>query len=223
MNAVVVPCNNWNAVVEQIRKRTRVRVICGIRTPEAREARDDFFYCDHSYLKHGWRNGTFRLVRRGTHLTRVIHNSSDRLKTFGVELRPWKKDGRHVVVIAPSEHSARYFGLEGEAERLAAEAKRCTERDVVIRRKDHMGFWQALEGAWACICVRSIGGVEAAIAGIPVFSTPLCPSWPISAGSIKDIDRPTYCDRYDWANSLAWSSWRFGEIQSINYETYQCV
>jgi hypothetical protein len=186
-----------------------------------REGRE-FFYVDHSYFQRSWKYCNFRLIRNGIHLTRVIPNDIVRLGKFSVDIAPWRKNGNHVVVIEPSPFIREFYDLpEDIADRMAEEVKQHTDREVVVKR-GKQALPEALYHAWACVCPVSVAGVEAAILGVPVFSTPNCPSWPISAGELKDIERPVLKDREAWANSLAWSSFNEHEAHLIDYRNYQC-
>ena len=66
----------------------------------------------------------------------------------------------------------------------------------------------------------SVAGIEAAILGIPVFSGPICPTLPISAGTLEQIENPTLHERRPWLCSLAYANWRISEIPKIHLEDY---
>lgn len=177
-------------------------------------------YADHSYFNRGWEKGMFRLVRGAIHLTRICPGKHDRLKTLGVEIQPWRENGNHIVVIVPGSYIAGWLHIEHAVHDMVAEVKRYTDRPILMQPKGYR-LSDALKGAWAAICPVSVGGVEAAIAGVPVFSTALCPTWPINPGPLCDIEKPALHDRYEWAQSLANASWRCDEIHMIDLESYQ--
>jgi hypothetical protein len=210
-------------IEKKFAKTTSVNVVLGISGMEKDKARmiDDFFYVDHGYFKREWTTGFFRLIRNNLHLTRVIGNHENRLEKFGVEIQPYRKTGRSILVVSPGEIMAQFLGIEGIGEAMAEECRKYTDRPVYVKPKDGTPLMHALRDVWAVVCPVSVGGVDAAMAGIPVFSTPMCPSWPINSGDLKDLDNPTYPERYEWANSLAWSTWHFDEIPFIPYKTYQ--
>ena len=209
-------------------KARNIPVVVGLLDGNAANTRGkDHLYADHSYFNRGWENNVFRIIRRGIHLTRVISHKVDRLKTrFGIEIQPYRKDGKHILVLAPGETIAKFYGKENIAEEMAAECRKYTDRPVIVRKKcfkaNYPKFMEHLRDAWAVVSPFSVGGVEAAIAGYPVFSTQLCPSWPINAGPLENLDKPEFPERYEWANSLAWSSWHLKELGSIDYREYQC-
>jgi len=210
-------------IAPMIRRHTKTPVIFGLEDGAAKESiGSDFLYVDHSYFRRDWQEEFFRLVRGNIHITRVIPNKKDRLPRMGVELKDWRKGGRRVVVIDPSKRLTSFFGLPDDiAYRQAEELKQYTDREIFVKT-GKKGLLEALKDAWACVCPVSVAGVEAAVFGVPVFSSPNCPSYPISAGELKDIEKPEYKDRFDWANSLCWSCWNWTEIGSIDYKAYQC-
>ena len=181
----------------------------------------DYLYIDHSYFKRGWKHKHFRLIRSYPHLTRVIPQTKDRLQKFDVILKPYRNNGSHIVVYAPGRTISTVYQNEGIENKMAEELKKYTDRPISIMIKGH-NFTEALVDAWAVVCPVSVAGVEAAVAGYPVFSTHMCPTWPINSGSLSKIENPVLHERYDWANSLAWASWHIDEIKHINYAEYQC-
>ena len=63
--------------------------------------------------------------------------------------------------------------------------------------------------------------MEAALMGVPVFSTNLCCSWPVNAGSLEAIETPGYPERHGWASSLAYATWHADELSRIEFRDYQ--
>lgn len=181
----------------------------------------DYFYLDHAYFKRGWHNGVYRLVRGAPHLTRVIPHEEDRLARYGVVLKDYRTNGSHIVVMRPGVWMAKIYKAEGLMDEMIAEVKKYTDRKIIVKTKGSP-MDEALRDAWAVVSPFSVAGVDAAVAGYPVYSTHMCPSWPIS-GQLKDIESPTLPDRYAWANSLAWSTWHTDDIKTIDYRNYQCA
>ena len=182
----------------------------------------DYLYIDHAYFQRGLANGHFRLVRNAPHLTRIIKHDTDRLGRFGVTLKEYRKNGEHIVVVVPGSWMARTYRKPDIAQEMHDECRKFTDRKIVMKLKGG-GMKEACENAWAVICPFSVGGVEAAIEGIPVFSTEECPTWPINAGPLSKIESPELHDRYEWANSLAWATWHVSELKTIDFKTYQCA
>ena len=180
----------------------------------------DYLYVDHAYFHRGWGNRNFRLIRRNQHLTHVLDRPDDRLKKFGVEIQPWRKDGRTVLVIPNSWAQMERFGEKEWLAQTLERLKRLTDRTVIVKRKKDGPFQEYLRDAWAVVTWGSVAGMEAALAGVPVFSTDRCPSWPVNAGPLEQIESPEYPERHAWACSLAYASWNLGELSLINLKDY---
>ena len=66
----------------------------------------------------------------------------------------------------------------------------------------------------------SVAGVEAAVAGVPVFATQRCPTWPITAGPIEAIETPVLADRGPWLRSLGYACWHMDELDELDIGNY---
>jgi hypothetical protein len=201
-------------------------IIVGIADQRAQkkiENKEQFIYGDHAYFKRGWEKNHFRLIRNEVHLTYVEKRPDDRLKKWEVSIEPWRKNGRSIVVIVPSWHQERLYGTTNWSRGIIEEIKRHTDRPVVTKVSKGRLRECLLEenNAHALVCYASVAGMEAALMGIPVFSTERCCSWPVNAGTLKDIDRPEYPERHEWASSLAYASWSAEEFDSIDFRDYR--
>lgn len=198
------------------------RVVAGLTNGLAKQyvnEKQDFVYLDHSYFKRGWSKGHFRALRSEFHQTKTVKRSDDRLKRFGVEIEPWRKTGRRIVVIPPSPfYVAIWPELQSWTGQIQHRIAQHTDRPIVVK-DEKGGLREFLSDAWALVSCLSVAGMEAALMGVPVFSTPRCCSWPIS-DPIEKIETPTYPDRHEWACSLAYASWHVDEIDTINWLDY---
>jgi len=183
----------------------------------------EWVYFDHSYFKRGWQLGNFRAVRNGLHLTSPIIRPDDRLKKWDVQIKPWRKSGSEIIVIPPTEAQTAYYDCGDWMPKTLAKLKQVTDRRVIIKAKDDkrlLLFY--LETAHALVTFASVAGVEAAIAGVPVFATENCPAWQVSAGSLDNIEKPHYAEnRHQWACGLAYASWNWGEIRNVRWHDYR--
>lgn len=151
--------------------------------------------------------------------TRWRDGGPERWEALGLEVKPWRVTGEHVLVL-PN----RSFGVPGRmmpldwAEKAAERIRKQTRRPVRIRA--HPGndapkrpLAADLEGAWAAVCWSSSAGVHALLAGIPVFCE--APAWSMrSAASAGTIDEPTLPDRLPAFKRLAFGQWRLDEVQA---------
>jgi hypothetical protein len=201
-------------------------VIVGLvdgRNAEFVRDKKDFLYGDHAYFNRGWINGNFRIIRNAHHLSHVVKHSDDRLKKHCVTIEPWRQGGRDIVVIPPSEYYWPIYGLKNWLDATLKQLKEVTDRKVHVKSGKGRLRECLLEehDAHAVVCCISVAGMEAALMGVPVFSTPHCCSWPINAGTLADIERPELPDRHDWACSLAYASWNVDDLESIDFHDYQ--
>lgn len=216
---------NWIAQYSAQAGGKSLPVICGLvdrRNISLKRSGDDFLYCDHAYFQRGWDRYNFRLIRKGHHLNRVL-DRPDRLKRWGVEIEPWRKGGRSVVVIPPSQYYLDLYGLRDWLRVTLEELGRYTDRPIHVKHTKGRLRECLLEerDAWAVVCAMSVAGAEAALMGVPVFSSSTCCSWPVNAGDLSKIETPERPERYEWANSLAWATWNADELEKIDFRDYQ--
>jgi hypothetical protein len=148
----------------------------------------------------------------------------DRWRQQGVEVRPWREDGEHILVLPQ-----RGFGhsavappanwVQSTVERL----RKLTIRPIKVRA--HPGNEPAgipleadLKGAWCCVTWGSGAGIKALCSGIPVYSE--WGKWigfpaALPFGVIGRADvAPTDDARQVMLDRLAWYQWTVPEIAS---------
>lgn len=146
-----------------------------------------------------------------------------RWRALGVELKPWRRDGKHILVAAQRGIGAKDMASpHGWHQRFAEKLQRATKRHVRIRaHPGHAGKGRSLaedlRDAWAVVIWNSSVGVHALAAGIPVFYA--APHWicsraavPLTAGA--DIERPnlSYLDREEAMKRMAHGQFHYQEI-----------
>lgn len=182
---------------------------------------EQFIYIDHAYFRRGWIRHNFRAIRNGIHLTKILDVDDERLERWGVEIKPWRKNGNHIVLIETSPAIREMYGLPDTYDvDTFIKIQKHTDRRIVIKRKGEGDIFESLKDAWAVVCFSSVAAVEAALAGYPVFSSPHCPSYPVSAGHLQNLERPKLTDRFRWACSLTYATWNAEEIGSVDWKEY---
>jgi hypothetical protein len=148
----------------------------------------------------------------------------DRWSPLGIALKPWRTDGRHVLVCLqrgigtapvaspPPEQLARW----------ATEALRLCGRPVVVRwhpetdkGRRQPPLEEQLAGAWCCVIWTSSAGVRALVEGVPVFY--VAERWAlesIARPGIGDLETPFLGERLPALRRLAWAQWRVSEIET---------
>lgn len=187
--------------------------------------------CENGYLTPGGGSPHDAPIREWFALARSYHNDdgvvpegdASRWKALGVELKPWRSDGEHILVCPNRSFGTpgRYMPI-GWAEDVAARLRKITDREVRIR--PHPGnnpptkpLAEDLGGAWATVIWQSSAGVHSLIAGVPVICEG--PAWIckgaaysglafLGANPEREIDREIAMQR------LAWANWSLAEIQS---------
>jgi hypothetical protein len=151
--------------------------------------------------------------------SRVPAGGPERWAELGVELKPWRTSGGHVLVAAN-----RSFGVPGRCmppdwpQRAVERLRRATKREVRLRvhpgnNAPQRPLSEDLKGCWAVVVWTSSAGVHALAAGIPVFCE--APHWICkSAASSGSIDEPTLPERIPALQRMAHGQWQIQEIES---------
>jgi hypothetical protein len=189
----------------------------------ARE-RGEYFYGDNSFFD----------AARGTHF-RFAKNQLQaepgapdwgRFKALGLKVKPWRRDGRHIVVAMQSDHFMKEVaawpgGAQGWQESVITRLKQATERLIVVRHwsRDKASHAASLrrdmDGAWALVTHASAAANEALLDGIPVFVTGQCPALRMGLSQLEGIENPRRPDgREEWAAGLAALQWTIQELRS---------
>lgn len=137
------------------------------------------------------------------HVKRIEkHNIGYYLK----QIKPWKKNGGHILV-CPSSDLIQSVMLqekinEGEwLHRTINKLKKYTDRPIRVRHKKikdvKITLQEDLKGAFACVTFASVAGVEALNYGVPSFCHALSPASPLSLHDLSMIEKPIYPDNRD--------------------------
>lgn len=181
--------------------------------------RRTWFYGDNAFID-AFRGKFFRFARNAFQISRLMPPDHARLKALGVTIKPWKKDGRHIVVAEQSTHFLNLAGAENWLLRVLVDLPKHTDRPIKIRRwgrdksKAGKSLIQDLEGAWCLVTHMSAAANEALLAGVPVFVSGQCAATPMASGELSAIESPRYPDgREEWAAGLAGQQWTVDEIR----------
>ena len=185
-----------------------------------------FLYMDNAYFRREPRGRLFRLVHSGVHLTKILDRPADRFEQISKEgpitVEAWRKTGRSVVVIPPSQAQKLSLGFQNWEAETIARLRTSTDRPVVVKATKSTALLDYLRqhDAWAVVTFASVAGMEAAMAGYPVYASERCCAYPVSAGPLERIETPEYHDRMPWLHSLAYAQWDLRELPKIDLEEY---
>lgn len=153
-----------------------------------------------------------------------------RLDQQGVEIHPYRRGGKKILLIGMSPKAAGTCGYEpGEWERQTADRiRQYTSRPIVYRPKPSDGFAKpipgtefgsrritlhdALDDVHAVVARHSNAAVEALLYGVPVFVEDGV-TLGMSHNDLSLIETPYYPDnRREWAADIAWTQWTLKEM-----------
>jgi len=160
-----------------------------------------------------------------------IQHPPDRFNHFNIEIEPWKKDGKHILLAGMGSKAAYVEGFApSEWERAAiAELRRVTDRPIIYRPKPSWGSPQHLDGSkmivadeqkldealkdcWAVVTHHSNLAVDALVRGIPVFCFHGVAK-PMGLTNLRQIEEPIYPEnREQWCWDVAYTQWQPAEM-----------
>jgi len=171
----------------------------------------------------------WRLIPNAIHESSSGDYTSDRIDSLGIRLADWRNSGSHIL-LAPSSDTVTRFILDGISElqwikSTLEKLKTITDRPINVRRKPRKGklsgpmvetkpLEEDFRDCWAVITTCSIVGVQAAIAGIPVFCHPKSASAAVGNLCLSTLERPKKPDRQRWLNTLAYRQFTKAEMRS---------
>lgn len=180
----------------------------------------EYFYGDNAFFDRG-RGKFFRFARNCLQLHDLAKPDHARAKAQGLHCRPWRRDGRRIVVVPQSEHFMRLVAQDGWLFRVLRELEQHTGREIVVRlwRRDKdkaaRTLHADLKDAWALVTHMSAAANEALLYGVPVFVSGRCAAAPMASGELSAIESPRYPEgREEWAAGLAAMQWTLEELRS---------
>lgn len=190
---------------------------------DCRELGLPFFYMDNGYFSHKMtpaKEKYFRVTKNRLQHTGIGSGSVERFRKHRVEIEPWKKDGKHILVCPPREFFMRTvldMCHDKWLEDTLAGIKQHTDRPIEIKYKPtkaKYNFGDSLKDVFAVVTCLSNTAVESLCAGVPVFVHPDSAAFPMASGSLDNIERPNYPEgREAWASVLSSNQWTMEEIR----------
>ena len=202
----------------------------------------DFYFLDHAYIYHKKHsiyqkklahNPYFRMVKNEFVLTTIKNTDDTRLldmrKQFKngneLDILPWKKNGKHILIVPPSSWLCSWLNVDPEdlMNQSIEEIKKHTDREINIRHKKPKGNYNSIpleediDNAWAVVSFQSSVSIRAINRGVPSFlmKPGYSASQPMSLTDLSKIETPFYPDnRYEWLSSLCNNQFLKEEIRS---------
>lgn len=199
-------------------------------TPELRPIIDEWvarnrtwIYWDRGYARRvfatclpvGANGGYYRWHVGSYQMKQVTERSSDRWEALKQPVTPWRRNGRHIVVAAPTITYSRFHQCQSWISDTIRSLALFTDRQLVIRDKEQYQrrpIQRDLEGAHALVTHGSNAAVESVILGTPVFVHESSAAALVGRTSLKQIEDPAYPDREPWVRSLAYCQFNEAEL-----------
>lgn len=180
-------------------------------------------------------SGYHKIVVNARHPTAYLMDvcrSADRFERFGVQIKPWRRDGQHILLAGMGDKGAAAEGfLPEEWERKTiAHIRSVSDRPIVYRPKPSWKQARPIfgtryshrdtpverefENCWAVVTHHSNVAVDALLAGIPAYAmggvAMKLQQWPLL--TIEDPHLPD--GRNQWAANIAYCQWSIAEMHA---------
>ena len=195
------------------------------------EDKRDFYYMDSGYLgnykssinPNGWK-WFHRIVKNNLQHTTIVDRPSDRWEALKYKIPNWKKNGRNILVVMPSEKPAKFYNIDMAQwrEEVISTLKQHTDRPIVVREKAdrptriNKTIYEELDNTFAVVTLQSIAATEAILYGVPAFTLAPNAAYMLTSQDIKGIEHPIYPDKdlvYKWACHLAYGQFHIDELK----------
>lgn len=147
----------------------------------------------------------------------------DRWKALKIDVQPWRKNGKHIVIALPSAtYRLSHEDMDDWLPLTCKAIAQFTDRPIIVRDKEsRIPLQSDLAGAHCLVTHGSIAAVEAVICGCPVFVHPDSAASLIGQTDLSKIEEPIYPDRDPWLWSLAYSQWN--ELELIDGTLWRMI
>jgi hypothetical protein len=152
----------------------------------------------------------------------ALVNDQARAQRLGVELKPWRETGEHILLL-PN----RFIGPRTDVmpeiwtPQTVSRLQRLTKRPVRVRL--HPGNWKRrppkvpleedLRGAWACVTWWSSAGVKALLAGVPtIYQARYWIAQKAAGRDLRAIEAPVMGDRMAMLEDIGNAQFSLSEI-----------
>jgi hypothetical protein len=187
------------------------------------------------------RNTTWKVGLNGINRMAQFPNNinDDRANQLGINLRPWRTQGEHILIClqhTKSEQWKELPPLEQYIQNTVAEIRRHSERKIIIRshprcliqqtpklknveyeipkqiENSYDDFDLNFANAWAVVSWSSNPGIHAVLNGIPAFVGYQSLAYDVANKDFSTIENPIMPDRQQWLNNYVHTEWTVEEI-----------
>ena len=178
----------------------------------------DYYYLDHGYFKPGHYEGYYRVTKNGRQADipdpREKIFPDDRWRKLNLELKPWRKNGKNVVIIPLTGAIGAFYGIQPDKwlDLVTHEVSRHTDRPIIIKQKTEGVITDYLSDCWCLVTHSSNSAADALLAGIPVVTLGESACENVSWG-VENIESPWWPERELWAHALAYHQFTLNEMR----------
>ena len=167
-------------------------------------------------------------------------NSSDRMRLLGLQVKPWKYDGEHILIAGQHDKSLQWKDMPAMATWVhdtITFIRAQTDRPIIFRphprcplpaiehdfkgvkRQDpkqikdtYDDFDMQFDNIWATVSWSSNPAIHSIIDGVPAFTGPSSLAFDVAEQNLRNIENPLYGDRTQWLNDYAHTEYTIEEI-----------
>lgn len=180
----------------------------------------DVWFCDNAYFDSS-RQKYFRVTKNRLQHSGVGASDGKRFAALGIEVKPWRDSGKHIVLCPQSDHFMRYvagYGGNWTVDTIAM-LGRVTNRPIKVRPWSRDKAAQAaslqtdLRDAHAVVTWSSAAAVTAIVDGVSAVCANQSAAWPVAA-TIQQIEEPPRPPREQWCAVLADHQFTLDEMRT---------
>ena len=156
---------------------------------------------------------------------------NDRAIKLGISLKPWRKDGKHVLLCGqvPWDASVEMcHDYPSWLHHISKQIRFHTDREVRFRPHplakmapmvgctySEKSIQEDLKDCWAVVTFNSNSSVEAVLEGIPAFTFDSgAMAKEVSSQWLQELERPHMPNREQWLSDLCYAQWNIEEMRS---------
>lgn len=177
--------------------------------------RRDFYYVDHGYFKRGHFEGNYRITKNALQNENPIIRPDDRFRSLDLDVRPWNRSGRHVLVIPLTPAVGHFLDIDPSEWESAVVQELCnnTSRPIIVKPDKKESLDKYLSNCWCVVTHSSNTAIVALLNGIPVITLGESAASPCS-WDFKNIEAPDWVDnREPLFHHLAYNQFTLEEIR----------
>ena len=169
-------------------------------------------------------------------------NDSSRARSLKLKLKPWRKDGEHILIAGQHDKSLQWQGMPRMSRWVMETIENIrvyTDRTIVFRphprcplpsiehefknvirqqpqqiKGTYDDFNLQFNNVYATVSWSSNPGIHSVLNGVPAFVGPSSLAYDVSMKSLTNLNNPPTPDRQQWLNDYAWTEFTIQEIEA---------